>query len=88
MFGETLAVGYFNNEAYSATLAGAVTILHGSASGLTASGSQQWHQNIAGFPDEAETLDIFGAALAVGDFDHNGQDDLAIGVPGEMVAPR
>ncbi|MCO6011158.1 hypothetical protein NE236_40015 [Actinoallomurus purpureus] len=30
-----------------------------------------------------ERYDEFGAALAAGDFDHDGTDDLAIGVPGE-----
>ena len=34
-------------------------------------------------PDHAESDDRFGAALAVGDFDDDGFDDLAIGVPGE-----
>jgi hypothetical protein len=29
--------------------------------------------------------DYFGKALAVGDFDRNGIDDLAIGVPGEDI---
>ncbi|MEO8275832.1 MAG: FG-GAP repeat protein [Thermoanaerobaculia bacterium] len=37
----------------------------------------------------SETMDFFGNALAVGDFDGDGFDDLAIGQPGEFVlSPR
>jgi hypothetical protein len=36
-------------------------------------------------PSTVEPQDWFGYALAVGDFDGNGHDDLAIGVPGETV---
>jgi hypothetical protein len=32
---------------------------------------------------EAETADAFGEAMAVGDFDCDGDDDLIVGVPGE-----
>jgi hypothetical protein len=35
--------------------------------------------------DSPESGDKFGAALAVGDFDADGFDDLAVGVPGEDV---
>jgi FG-GAP repeat protein len=40
-------------------------------------------QGGAGIAGEPERLDRFGAALAAGDFDHDGKDDLAVGVPGE-----
>jgi len=36
-------------------------------------------------PDTYEQGDLFGAALASGDFNGNGYDDLAIGVPYEDV---
>ncbi|MFD2353183.1 hypothetical protein ACFSTC_33690 [Nonomuraea ferruginea] len=36
-----------------------------------------------GVASSAEKWDAFGAALATGDFDGDGRDDLAIGVPGE-----
>jgi hypothetical protein len=36
-----------------------------------------------GIGGEPERLDNFGAALAAGDFDRDGRDELAIGIPGE-----
>jgi len=50
-------------------------------------GNQEWNQDSKDVWDEAEPYDAFGFALAVGDFDNDGKDDLAIGVPGEDVAP-
>lgn len=66
---------------------GVVHVLYGSSGGLTATGNQLWSQDTSvGFfdvPDVAEPGDHFGAALAGGDFNHDGFADLAIGVPGE-----
>src|SRR5690606_2443867 len=45
--------------------------------------SRVWHQDTEGVADSAEISDGFGEVLAVGDFDRDGYDDLAIGVPGE-----
>ncbi len=50
-----------------------------------------FHQNtpgvgdVPGMPGAAERLDSFEKALAVGDFDGDGYDDAAIGVPGEAL---
>jgi hypothetical protein len=69
--------------------AGAVNILYGSASGLTVTNNRLWHQgkslNGHQVDDLAESNDHFGAALAAGDFDGDGDDDLAIGAPDEDV---
>ena len=40
-------------------------------------------QNTAGFVDSVEANDGFGSVLAVGDFNNDGFDDLAIGSPDE-----
>jgi hypothetical protein len=71
----------------SAANGGALNVLYGVAfSGLSATDSQLFHQDSpAGMPDAAESGDVFGAALATGDFDGNGTADLAIGVPREEV---
>ncbi len=62
-----------------------MTVLYGSASGLTAAGSQQLTQDTAGVPGAAESEDAFGEALATGDFNGNGIDDLGVGAPSEDV---
>ena len=67
------------------TAAGAVNVLYGTASGLSASGGQFFSQDTPGVFGGAETEDGFGSALAVGDFNNDGFADLAIGVPSEGV---
>ncbi len=97
-FGETLAAGDFNRDGYadlavgvpgesfgSIAEAGAVNVLYGSSSGLRGGGNQFWRQGKTGILDGVEPGDRFGAALAAGDFDGDGFDDLAVGVPGEKV---
>jgi hypothetical protein len=37
--------------------------------------------------NDRESFDFFGAALAVGDFDGNGFEDLAVGIPGDTFVP-
>ncbi|MBE9040977.1 FG-GAP repeat protein [Oscillatoriales cyanobacterium LEGE 11467] len=68
------------------TNAGAVNVLYGTASGLSATNDQIWHQNSTGVLDFAEASDRFGASLTSGDFNNDGYDDLAIGVPGEDLS--
>ncbi len=64
--------------------AGAVNVLYGSRTGITAAGDQLWHQNVAGVKGRRATRDRFGAALASGDFDRDGYADLAIGAPRDL----
>src|SRR5262249_59627179 len=67
--------------------AGGVNILFGSPpNGLTSTGDQFWSQDTSGIGGGSEKDDVFGSALAAGDFNGDGPDDLAIGVPGEGVA--
>jgi hypothetical protein len=62
---------------------GAVNVLYGSSDGLTVTLSASFDQSMAGVPGSAENGDQFGESLAMGDFDGDGYDDLAIGVPWE-----
>ena len=63
--------------------AGVVNVLYGTPSGLARGGNQLWSQDSPGVADQTEDFDVFGSALAWGDFDADGYDDLAIGSPGE-----
>ena len=97
-FGSALAVGDFDNDGYDDLAvgvpgeninlvgdAGAVNVIYGSSSGLDAAGDQFWHQARAGILDGINADDQFGSSLAAGDFNDDGYDDLAIGVPKEDV---
>jgi hypothetical protein len=82
---DDLAIGAPIDDPGGVTAAGVVNVLYGSAAGLTAEGNQVWHQDTAGMEDEAEVDDAFGLALAAGDFNGDGRDDLAVGVPSEDI---
>jgi hypothetical protein len=80
---DDIAVGAWAEAVGSVDAAGAVNVFYGSASGITTSGEQNWSQDSSGVHGVAEEDDTFGWSLAAGDFDGDGRDDLAIGVPGE-----
>ena len=97
-FGSALATGYFNDDQYADLAvgvpgedigaineAGAVHILYGTKNGLSATGNQMWYQDSPGIEGGSEADDRFGSALAVGDFNDDRIDDLAVGVPGEDI---
>ncbi|MDA0205072.1 MAG: hypothetical protein O3A53_12105 [Acidobacteria bacterium] len=92
LFGISLTTGDFNGDGFDDIAAGStgedngrgdVTIIFGSSTGPTGQGSQRLRQETDGLPDQRESGDNFGRALASGDFNLDGFGDLAIGVPGE-----
>ncbi|MCP4606428.1 MAG: hypothetical protein GY847_38965 [Proteobacteria bacterium] len=98
-FGAVLATGDFDGDDYddlvvgvpseaigSRTAAGMVNVIYGSVNGLSGTGSQGFHQNSANIAGASESYDEFGAAIATGDFNGDGYDDLAVGVPGEDIS--
>lgn len=97
-FGFAIAAGNFDGDAYDdlavgvpgevvadANGGGVVHVVFGSFSGLTAMDNEYWHQNLSAIPGTAEDGDSFGYRLAAGDFNNNGIDDVAIGVPNDHV---
>ncbi|MCH7974979.1 MAG: FG-GAP repeat protein, partial [Bacteroidetes bacterium] len=95
-FGNAVAAGDFNNDGYDdlavgasredlgSNSEGAVTIIYGTANGLEATDSQFWTQSSTGTGTNDQS-DRFGFSLAVGNFDGDNYDDLAIGIRGEDI---
>jgi hypothetical protein len=84
-FGEEIGVGDFNGDGFDDLVvgvpledlgavvnAGAVHILYGSATGLTADGNQFWHQSSPGIGDEIARNGLFGEEVVASDFNGDG----------------
>ena len=91
-FGYSLAAGNFDGDLFTdlaigvpgeselgTTESGAVQVLYGNAVGLTAIGDQFLVEST--IDTDVDAFDRLGTALAAGDFDGDGRDDLAIGAP-------
>lgn len=101
-FGSEVAAGDLNGDGYDDLAisawnetvgvheeAGAVHVLFGSASGLTAGGNQYLTQNSTidgvAIKETAGAGDLFGDTLTIGNFGRGAIADLAIGASGEKV---
>lgn len=82
---DDLAVGVQGSADLGGSSAGNVFVIYGNPSGLDVGRIQRVRQGLDGINDSAESGDKFGSALASGDFNGDGVDDLAVGVPGEKV---
>jgi len=88
ILGSSFAKGDFNNDGYEDLVIGEpgydnakgdVMVLYGTGSGVSSIGSVYLAQA------SAENNDSFGAVMAVGDFNGDGIDDLAIAAPNEDI---
>lgn len=80
---DDLAVGVPYEDLENLAEAGAVSILWGAATGLTASGGLFLHQGSPGVADASEASDYFGGKLLLRDFNRDGKADLFVGIWGE-----
>ena len=96
-FGWSLAVGDFESDGFDDLAVGAIGATVGGVeeAGIVyvfRGGPSGFSDPLSGFEiyqsgTSPEDGDYLGYSLATGDFDGNGFDDLAIGVPGEDIAP-
>jgi hypothetical protein len=82
---DDLAVGIPHEGVGSISAAGAVQVHYGRNASFPGFGSEFFTQNTAGIAGDADDFDLFGFALACGDFNDDSFDDLAIGIPADDV---
>ncbi|MFF5174164.1 FG-GAP and VCBS repeat-containing protein [Micromonospora sp. NPDC000089] len=98
-FGSALAVGDTDRDGYpdlvigakyetgadpvASYRSGAITVLRGSATGLTTTGAKVLTQNSSGVPSTSERTDYLGNAVTVVDTDRDGSPEVYVGGNGE-----
>lgn len=80
---DDLAIGAPGEDIVGNVATGGVGVIFGSGSGLNGGDSIFFTQRGTVVPGRPSGGDGFGAALTVGDFDGDGHDDLAVGIPGK-----
>ena len=97
-FAVQLAIGDFDGDGFGDVVAaapyedlgakrnaGQIQVLYGASGGVSTSGDDTIHQGTRNVVGRSIAEDLFGSALAVGDFNNDDYDDLAVGVPGKTV---
>jgi hypothetical protein len=90
---DDLAVGEPHDYEDSGYAQGAVTVLYGSAGGLTGEAAQRWSKDTPGVPgdgipsegEDGDNWDQFGHKVLLADFNGDGYADLAAGAYGAPV---
>jgi len=89
---DDLAIGIPNHTISGNSKAGMVSVIYGgdpiNNHKLDYSTSEKWYQDSHGIHGVSQAGDRFGFSLTTGDFDNNGFDDLAIGVPYENISKK
>ncbi|MEV5606907.1 FG-GAP and VCBS repeat-containing protein [Streptomyces sp. NPDC052225] len=81
-----VALGIAGEDFGGKTDAGTFALLHGTATGVTGTGSQVLSQNSADVPGVAESGDKFGADCALLDLNGDGRRDLAVSSTAENAS--
>jgi hypothetical protein len=91
-FGAGVSLGDVNGDGFAdlavgspgeSSAAGAVTVLYGSANGLTTASAASLTQSTSGVPGSSESGDRFGARVVLSDTTKDGKADLAAAGTGE-----
>ncbi len=82
---DDLAIGIPGETLGDVYQAGAVNVLFGSPTGPSSTDDELWHQDSPGVPGAPEANDHFGFSVTIADFDGDGAEDLAVGVPNEEI---
>ncbi len=78
---DDLAIGLRGQVVAGQSNAGAVMVVYGTAAGLAAPGARLFDRSNDGLTFSPREDDRYGWAVAAGDFDDDGYDELVVGVP-------
>jgi hypothetical protein len=78
-----IAIGAPGEDIGTVADAGAAWVLHGAATGITATGAKSWDQNSTDIPGAAEKGDKWGAQVRLTDPNRDGRFGLLAAAPGE-----
>jgi hypothetical protein len=78
-----VAIGAAGEDIGTVADAGAVWVLRGASTGLTATGAQSWDQNSANVPGVSEKGDKWGGQVRLTDPNRDGRFGLLAAAPGE-----
>lgn len=85
---DDIVVGAMNEAVSGQAKTGAITVLFGSAAGITTEGSMWIHQNTPGIPGIGEAGDFWGRSIIVADLNGDAYGDIVVGADGEDIGTQ